>query len=212
MRKVVFIGGAPAVGKSFLARKMAEELKLPWISTDSIRGAMRKIVRREDYPHLFDLDEEENRAEQYLTSHTPKQMVDEGNMESEDVWKGVLAFLETDYVWQDFIVEGIAVTPKLVSQIALKNLKIYSVFLVDKNEDRIKKIVYDRGVWDDAKTYSDEVKPIEVTWVKLFNQWVLDETTRLKVTPFIIGDRDKDFLRIISKVEKWMAEKAEATS
>ena len=44
MNKVILIGGAPTVGKSYLGRKLAEELKLPWISTDTIREMMRKLI------------------------------------------------------------------------------------------------------------------------------------------------------------------------
>ena len=49
MDKIILIGGAPAVGKSSAAEKIAKDLKLPWISTDIIRGMMRPIVNKKDY-------------------------------------------------------------------------------------------------------------------------------------------------------------------
>ena len=55
--KVILIGGSPTAGKSYTARKIAEELNLPWISTDTIREQMRGIVREEDYPNLFSHNE-----------------------------------------------------------------------------------------------------------------------------------------------------------
>ncbi len=45
-KQIIFIGGAPTVGKSYLAKKLAEELKLPWISTDTVR----EILRSYGYP------------------------------------------------------------------------------------------------------------------------------------------------------------------
>src|SRR3989338_6816563 len=53
VNKIILIGGSPTAGKSYTARRLAEQLKLPWISTDTIREQMRKIVRKEDYPALF---------------------------------------------------------------------------------------------------------------------------------------------------------------
>ena len=51
--KIILIGGSPTAGKSYTARKISEELKLPRVSTDTIRGMMRGIVRKKDYPDLF---------------------------------------------------------------------------------------------------------------------------------------------------------------
>jgi len=42
MNKKVLIGGASAVGKSYITQKLTEESSLPWVSTDGIREAMRK--------------------------------------------------------------------------------------------------------------------------------------------------------------------------
>jgi len=53
MNKIILIGGSPTAGKSYTARKIAESFKLPWISTDTIRDQMRKIVREKDFPNLF---------------------------------------------------------------------------------------------------------------------------------------------------------------
>ena len=110
------IGGAPTVGKSSLARLISEKLKLPWISTDGIREMMRKIVRKEDYPELFNFSDENFTAENYLGNHSPQEIVDEQIKESKDVWKGARAFIETDYVWKNFTIEGVAVVPELVKR------------------------------------------------------------------------------------------------
>ena len=53
MNKIFLIGGSPTAGKSYYTRILAEELKLPWISTDTIREQMREIVNKKDYPNLY---------------------------------------------------------------------------------------------------------------------------------------------------------------
>jgi 2-phosphoglycerate kinase len=201
--KIVLIGGAPTVGKSYLARKLSEKFKLPWISTDGIRDQMRKIVKEEDYPALFYFDESKGlTAEGYLATHTPQQIVDDQNMESEDVWKGARAFIDTDYVWKSFIVEGVAILPKFVSEIKQDKL-IIPIFIVDENRDRIKEMVYGRGLWGDAKTYSDDVKGVEVEWALLFSKYIKNEATKYGFDFYEIGERDK----LVEQISELVTEK-----
>src|SRR3989344_4571045 len=100
MKRIVLIGGSPTAGKSYTARKIAEELKLPWISTDTIREQMREIVRKEDYPVLFLHHKATPKmGVEFLKKYSPKEIVEIVNNESLDVWKGVKALIDTDYVW-----------------------------------------------------------------------------------------------------------------
>lgn len=204
MSKLILIGGAPTVGKSFIARKLSEELKLPWISTDSVREMMRKITQKESFPKIFEFDGDEVTAEKYLTTHTPQQIVDAQNTESKDVWKGVDAFIDTDYVWKDFIIEGVAVIPELVKKIDTKKHKIKPIFLVDENEDRVRKVVYTRGLWGDADTYSDDVKEIEVQWVDLFNKYVIQEAEKYDYKVYKIGEQEEFIKSLTEELGEWL--------
>lgn len=205
MNKIILIGGAPTVGKSFIARKVSEELKLPWISTDGIRKMMRKIVHKEDFPGLFHFSEEGITAEKYLSSHTPQQIVDSQNAESMDVWKGVEAIIDTfDYVWKNFIVEGVAVIPKLVEKLDISKHDIKPVFLIDENEERVRDVVYTRGLWGDADTYSDEVKKVEVQWVDLFNKYIKSETEKYGYRVYKIDERERFIKNLIQEIEDWL--------
>lgn len=198
VRKIILIGGAPTVGKSYTARKIAEKLKLPWISTDAIREQMRKIVRREDYPNLFlHANATSNLATEYLTNNSAKEIVSHQNQESQDVWKGTRAFIETDYVWNSFIIEGIAVLPELISQLKEKE-NIVPIFLIDDNIERIRKTIFTRGLWDDADKYPDSVKEKEVEWVIEFNNFIKKEAKKHNYSVIEIGNQ-KDYL---SKIEK----------
>jgi 2-phosphoglycerate kinase len=201
MNRVILIGGAPCVGKSFVARKLAEDLKLPWISTDSIREQMRQIVRREDYPTLFDhADNTGKMAFSYLSSRTAQQIVDHQNTESAEVWKGVRALIETDYVWKSFIVEGVAVLPHLVVQLPKPNQDVKPFFLVDEDANRIRKTIFTRGLWDDADKYPDSVKEKEVGWVLAFNDYLKKEAAKYGYPIVKIDPKRKEYLKEIKRL------------
>lgn len=195
--KIILIGGSPTAGKSYVTRKIAEKLKLPWISTDTIREQMRKIVRKEDYPDLFFFDEATPKmAVKFLNKYSPKEIVNIVNKESVEVWKGVKAILDTDYVWKSYIIEGVAVLPHLVSK--LKNKDIKALFLVDEDIKRIRKSIFTRGLWDDAKKYPDSVKEKEVEWVIAFNNFLKKEAKKYKF-PIVKAGNRKDYIKEIEK-------------
>ncbi len=202
----MLIGGAPGTGKSYLARRIGEEVKLPWISTDSVREMMRELVRKEDYPELFHFSNDVG-AEKYLSTHTPEQIVDSQNRESIGVWKGIEAIISTDYVWKDFIIEGIAVLPELVSSLSEEKVAAMTVFLVDDNKERIRNMVYKRGVWDDAGKYPDEVKEVEVEWVGLFNSWLRKEAEKYGFDIQEVDNIEETQTEVIQKVRRWLTVK-----
>lgn len=200
MNKVILIGGSPTAGKSYTTRKISESLKLPWISTDSIRGQMREIVRKQDYPKLFIFaDATPKMAVEFLSKNSAKDVVRYQNLESEDVWKGVEAFIQTDHSWGSFIIEGVAILPRLVSELEMKNKKIKSVFLIDENVKRIRRIIFSRGLWDNAQKYSDKVKEREVEWVLEFNNYIVNEAKKYKLPVVSIGNRI-DYIGKIKKI------------
>lgn len=205
MNKVVLIGGAPTNGKSYIARKLGEELKLPWISTDTMLEAMREILKQEDHPALFDFQGKGASAEDYLSSHTPQQIVDSVITENIALWKVAKAFIETDYVWEKFVVEGVAVMPSLVAELDKEKAEILPIFIVDEDEERVKSVVYTRGLWDEANTYSDDVKPIEVEWAMLYSQYLKKECQKYGFKPYIIGDREEFLQSLIEEVNTWLS-------
>lgn len=202
MNKIILIGGSPAAGKSYSARKIAESLKLPWISTDTIRGQMRKVVREKDFPNLFThSDATPDMAVDFLSNKSAEEIVTHQNDESFDVWKGVVALIETDYVWGNFIIEGVAILPHLVDKVSVKNKEIKVVFLVDDNIERIRKTIFTRGLWDDADKYPDDVKEKEVEWVIEFNNYVIREACNYGFPVIKIGNR-KNYINQIKKLIK----------
>ena len=197
MEKIILIGGSPTAGKSYATRKISEELNLPWISTDTIREQMRKIVSKKDYPNLFTHSNSNSKmAVRFLIRNSAKEIVNKQNQESIDVWKGVKALINTDYVWGSYIVEGVAIIPKFVYN--LKNKRIKAVFLIDEDINRVRKTIFTRGLWDDAKKYPDSVKEKEVEWVMEFNEFIKKEAKKYGF-PVVSVDR-KNYIKNIKKI------------
>jgi 2-phosphoglycerate kinase len=197
MDKIILIGGAPTVGKSYFARKLGEQFRLPWISTDSIREQMRKIVTKSDYPHLFDFfDASGQDAVDYLSKHSVKEIVEDQNIESIDVWEGAKAFIETDYVWNSFIVEGIAVLPSLVALLKVEGKIVKPVFLANSDEKQVRKVIFKRGLWDDADKYPDSVKEKEVEWTIEYCKWIKEECTKYNL-PVIDVSKSNSYEQIV---------------
>ena len=172
-----------------LARKLSRQLRLPWISTDAIREMMRKIVDARKYPLLF--HDHGQTAEKYLKTHSAAAVVASQNRESRDVWKGVKALIDTDYVWKSFIIEGVAILPHLVHRAYCKDKDVHPLFLTIDDPKRIRKIVFTRGLWDDAHKYPDSVKEKEVEWVLAFSKWLKREAKKYRYPIFDVSEAKK---------------------
>jgi 2-phosphoglycerate kinase len=173
--KIFLIGGAPTIGKTYLAERLSLAVGLPWLSTDIVRSLMQKVARKDDYPALFYPPTAV--ARDYLEKNSSEQIVVDQNKESVAVWQGVTAILENPYPWEGFIIEGVAVLPEFVVANE-KQADWQTVFLYDDREERIRQTIFTRGLWDDADKYADELKEKEVAWVMLFNDFIKREAKK----------------------------------
>lgn len=197
---IILIGGAPATGKSTIAKMISRDLSVPWISTDFIRGWMKKISNKNDFPHLFHFTN--TTAEQHYKKYTLKEIFDDGRKRDKTVFKGFLEFIrknDSHEMWDSFIVEGISILPELVKKLETINCNIIPIFLIDEDEQRIREIVYKRGLWDDANTYADWVKEKEIIYLKKVNDYYLKGCRKHNLRYFII---DKNREKTIKEINK----------
>lgn len=187
-KNIILIGGAPTSGKSFIARKLSEELKIPLISTDNIRSFMKEIVNEADCPDLFYFTKQ--KPDEYLSNTEAQQIVKDQNKESYDVWRGVESFIKTNSNWDSFIIEGVAILPGFIVKKDFLGKQLKPFFILDDNKERIREVIYGRGLWASAKKYSDDLKPKEIEWVIAFNSWLENELKKYDYP--IIKYKDKE--------------------
>jgi len=200
MKKVILIGGAPTTGKSTIAQQLSKKLNLPWISTDQIRGMVRPYARRKDFPELV-LPEGAETAESFLTKFSVEEIADMELAQGKDVWPAVKYLIEEDFGWKEgVIIEGVNITPDLVSE--YKDAEnIHPIFLVDEDADRMRHIVYTRGLWSSARNYSDELKPKEVEWAMLFSKKLKESAKKFDFPCVEIEKGSDDLKRVIEILE-----------
>ncbi len=199
MNNIILIGGAPTTGKSTMAGLLAGHLNIPWISTDQIREIMMAVADRNRYPKLFNqiFNYESYTAEKFLTEFSAEEIVKMEMEQSEAVWVGIKKFIEEDWIWKEgFIVEGVNILPHLVAKDFKDNKNIKPVFLVDEDKDRTRDVIFKRGLWDDANTYSDDVKEKEVEWASLFSRKIKIEAEKYGY-PCVEVQKGKDDLSTV---------------
>lgn len=129
---IIFIGGPPRVGKSFLVRHLFNKLHISHTSTDTLRHAVKKLKQIPQKDPLFILDNlkaEKNRKE-FSAKHSIEEVIDIQNTESKEVVKVVKGFVEwVDYHKQDFIIEGVALLPEFFDKEFLikHNIKFFTI-------------------------------------------------------------------------------------
>jgi len=174
------IGGAPRTGKTTRAEKLASENGIKSLSTDSILVMLTKIVRREDYPNLF-YTHGITVEEFYEKYDTPTKAVETSVKASYDAERGITALIEhTLPAWKVIVVEGDIITPGFAKRLQDKYPKtsIRPTFLFDDDNERITERIFTKGLWTRDKPYSDAVKPMEVEYVKAYNEWFRHEAER----------------------------------
>lgn len=168
------IGGAPTVGKSTIAAALAEHLHLPWISTDQIRDIMRTVASRHDHPKLF--NPEGHDAGSLFNIFSPDQLVALEIDQGEAAWTGIKALLEHDYTWpRGFVVEGVNLLPHLIARDFQAGGGVKAVFATDADPQRMRAVIFNRGIWDDAGRYPDAVKEKELAWVQRYDAWLQEQ-------------------------------------
>lgn len=195
-KEIILIGGAPTTGKSTVAQALAKRLDLPWLSTDQIRNTMRVVADKDKYPNLFNGG---LGAETFLTSFTASEIVDKEIAQSEAAWLGIKAFIEEDYTWpRGFIIEGVNILPHLVARDFGDDKNVRAVFLIDRDSAQMRKVIYERGLWADARDYPDYVKEKEMEWAALFGERLVEAAKEHGFSLIDIHKNEEDVQRVLS--------------
>lgn len=185
MQNYILIGGAPLTGKSTIAKNFKNHAQ---ISTDEIRSLMHNLLKPEDNEDLF-YGHGLNAVDFYNKYKTAEEVFAKETKQAEATQEGVRALIKSEFSWKNICIEGIAITPKFVNELSKnKEINIRGMFLYDDNKDRIRERLFKRGLYDDAETYPDHLKEIELEWVILYNQFYKEEAEKYKMELYSIDE------------------------
>jgi 2-phosphoglycerate kinase len=196
--KLYLIGGAPTTGKSTLAKYLSNKLNIPWISCDQIRSLAQELLKNHkgDNPELFN---DAETAEEFYSKNNAKEVAELEIRQSIAFQPILQTFIDRSYPWKSFIVEGVNILPEYISKIRFDG-DIIPIFLIDEDEDRAKKVIFERGLWGPAKSYSDELKHIEVEWVKKFSEHIKENCVRHNLKLFEVSKDDESLDKIFNEI------------
>ncbi len=196
-RKIILIGGMPTAGKTTISRQVAKHFNLPLISSDQIRLIMQSVASQHEYPLLF--NSEGLTAEEFLNKYTPEEIASMEYEQGREVWLGIKNLVEHDWIWRNgCVIEGVSILPDLVSNLDESKLNVKAVFLSDSDHERIRSVVYARGLFNDAASYSDSVKDIEIDWVKLFDKRLREDALANHYPVIEIDKSESDIEKVLS--------------
>lgn len=180
----ILIGGAPCAGKSTVAAALATELGCTWTSTDDLRDRLQKSgsAQAHHYPWIF--SNAAVNAEEYWRTHTPQDVIHLEIEQARELWPSVQRAITQK---THGILEGVSLLPQLIAQEF--GDKIRTCFLVDTNRERVRKTIWQRGLWGEANTYAGWIKPLELEWVMLHNEWVATNAKKYSLPLVEAGDR-----------------------
>jgi 2-phosphoglycerate kinase len=187
--KVIYLGGAPMLGKTTTARMLACRLGYCSISTDDIAIAIGSVTKRD--PHPIDYRE-------YYIVNSLEQLIQDCNEGHERLWPALRALMQKHEDWgHPVVIEGWALRPSFVHSLTGN---ISGVFLLaDKVliEKRVRASNFSEGAsnvelmierfcrrsfWYDAYL-RDEVMRLGLKAIEIFDgmhpKEVVDECLRL---------------------------------
>lgn len=132
-------------------------------------------------------------AEEFWEKRKPIDVLQGELQEAREFWPWLSKVVEKGSYG---ILEGVSILPELVQK-TYGTLRM-AVFLIDSDHDRVRRVIETRGLWDDAHTYSDWIKPLELEWVMLHNAWLRSETQRYGFPLIEVGNRSTLMERVVS--------------
>ncbi len=189
MKNIILLGGAPAIGKSTVAQKVAHQLKVSCISTDEIRANMRICENKDDAPALFFFDKHfiGNPAE-FFSAISLDDLLDAVDEESREVWRGISKMINDGVEKNPFIIEGVAVLPTEAAMLERHNGNVKAIILTNNNPELIRHIIYNRGLGGGPHLFSEKLKRKQIKWVEISNQRYQKEALRYGLEIFDVND------------------------
>lgn len=190
-RRIIFIGGASAVGKTTIAKKLGKHLGLPWFSADYIHDIALTMQDSKDSPVTVGI--RETSAEEFYEKHSIQEVVESEVAISHETWRGIQALIDSGF---EGIIEGVALLPGLISTLEAE-ADVQAIFLTNEDEDAILQVAREQGIWDLPHLYSDETKQKEVEFVLAYNKLLKEEAAKYNYPTVAVERTEADLEKVL---------------
>jgi 2-phosphoglycerate kinase len=179
---IFLLGGPPRVGKSIISNEIRQKYAVSVVSTDTLGAVLENVLSPETVPDLFVFDKFNKMPmakRVKLITKEPAELVDYVRKESHVVWKAVDVFIRRENdEGRDALIEGVAVLPKLVSQ--LDDIPHRAVFIGNQgenHEENIKKFA-EENEHDWMRDVSDQYIGAFAIFVKRMSAYIEQEARK----------------------------------
>ncbi|MFH1620481.1 MAG: hypothetical protein ABIB04_00140 [Patescibacteria group bacterium] len=205
---IYLIGGPPRSGKTTLAKKLASQLRIGWVSTDFLESIVREYTPAKNYRKLFPKNNLRGKTsgtnDEMYARFSYKQITAAYIKQGKTSWKAIESFIgDCINESHDFVIEGYQIHPKLTTKMMNGFPKqIHAVFLIKKNEQALVegfKKNSAKSDWVLNKTKNKETFQKIAKMLSYFGKYTEKEAEKYRLPVYCM---DKDFLKTISKIAK----------
>lgn len=188
---IYMIGGAPRCGKTILARRLAKELGISWISADTLESIAKSYVPLEKQAAMFPKDEIREKTKSsndiMYTEFSADQICDAYIAQSKVTRKAVSMLIECMISdGEGIIIEGHQLHPELMDELA-KNFgakNIRAVVLIKNNVDQIVETARagkETNDWFIKKTTDPTIHYKIAEMIAKYSDYFKSESTRFSI-------------------------------
>lgn len=179
--KVIFLGGAPMVGKTTIARIIACRLQYDCISTDDIGAAITSVTDSTSHPAFHYMADRDFR--EYYVMRSKADLIRDINNQHEALWPALLTLFRNHSTWGTAaVIEGWALRPDYVVQLSGN---IDGLFLLSDEaliEERIRTSGFSIGASDEETMMQQYLE--RSLW---YNARLQDQVVRLGLKALLIS-------------------------
>lgn len=188
----LLIGGAPCAGKTTLAKAIATTRGVAVGQVDDLRNEFQQAVagQIQHYPWL--LSSHNISAEDFWKNRRPADLVTMEIEQAREYWPTLKDIIASNRFG---VLEGVSILPELVWRDFGPSMP--AIFMIDADRDRVWDTITKRGLWGEANSYADWIKPLELEWVMLHNEWSREQEKKYPYSLIEVQDRDATFGHVI---------------
>jgi 2-phosphoglycerate kinase len=173
--KVIFLGGAPMIGKTTVARILACRLGYSSISTDDIGAAIGSVTMTDRHPIDY---------REYYIANSKEKLIQDANNQHEALWPALRTLFQNHQAWgHPVVIEGWALRPSYVHSLSGD---VSGLFLLADDaliEMRVRSSGFSKGASNVALMIERYLE--RSLW---YNAYLRDEVTRLGLKALAISD------------------------